>query len=113
MADADLKPLRCSACEKLREADTNHWWVIRQRADGTIHLLPWNAVLARRPGAVLACGLNCVLKLAGRLAHDFVLKQAQQLNAERSAAVSDAVVAQDAPTALVGGPEAVDLSGDK
>lgn len=95
------KPFRCTVCEILRERDTNHWWVVLLRqADSPgefIELRQWNSVLARRamnggPGNAfiyLACGLRCLMTLAGRMADEVVLRHTEIPNQEKEKANAD------------------------
>lgn len=81
----DPKPFRCRICDKLRERDSNHWWIVLLRRiaepDEHMEVRKWNSVLARRatrpsePGngfIYLTCGLRCLSTIVERCAAEMI-----------------------------------------
>lgn len=75
------EPYKCNLCEKLRERDTNHWWLLfdrwmlpedhpRNGDAAVLHLKGLMVVRWHEPlvdlCVVHACGMECALKLAER-----------------------------------------------
>lgn len=74
---ANAQPYYCDVCRKERSADTNHWWlaritpsthIVNEKAAPRIELQLWDDKRARRKDMQHACGLTCLITLAGRLA---------------------------------------------
>ena len=57
------QPYRCNHCGKLREKDTNHWWLLRISPGhaAAITLARWDPALARDSSARHICGIECAL----------------------------------------------------
>src|SRR6266581_6778358 len=77
----DASPYACDVCQKRRDDDVNHWWVLTtelESADGKplkaldepevyfVVLHPWSDRLATIPGAAHACGQDHAHLLVSR-----------------------------------------------
>jgi hypothetical protein len=58
-------PWGCNVCQKRRDSDVNHWWILFLGSPGIL-LAPYDDALAGRPEAAHACGQDHALVLVTR-----------------------------------------------